>query len=83
MSAFSASFGLFPVIGALAIYATVVIVRRSRRLPLPPGPRPDPFIGNVRQMGSNDLKIVFERWGKEYGGHYFGQVAPTLFTPHP
>lgn len=72
---------LFPVFGALAICVTVVLVRRSRRLlPFPPGPRPDPFIGNVRQMGSNDLKIVFEQWGKEYGRYYFRQVGFNYLT---
>lgn len=66
---FSTPFGLFPALGALAIYATFVVVRRSRSLPFPPGPQPDPLIGNVRQMGSNDLKVLFEQWGKEYGGY--------------
>lgn len=70
--AFSTPFGLFPAFGALAIYATIVLVRRSRNLPFPPGPRPDPVIGNVRQIGSKDLKVLFEQWGKEHGGYYFG-----------
>ena len=66
-AAFSIQFGLLPAIGVLAIYGALVFVRRSRSLPFPPGPRPDPLIGNIRQMGSNDLKAQFEQWGKEYG----------------
>jgi hypothetical protein len=64
---FSASFGLFTAIGALAIYATLVLVRRSRSLPFPPGPRPELLIGNARQMASGDLEVLFEQWGKLYG----------------
>ena len=64
---FSASFGLFTAIGALAVYATLVLVRRSRSLPFPPGPRPELLIGNARQMASGDLEVLFEQWGKLYG----------------
>ena len=69
----------YPAIGALTVFVILVrtLVRRSRRLPFPPGPRPDPLIGNVRQMGSNDLKFLFEQWGKEYGEHGHPGTAPA------
>lgn len=73
--AISVPFGIFSAIGALTIYVILRLVRRSRTLPFPPGPRPDPLIGNVRQMGSDDLKVVFEQWGKEYGEQDFRRMA--------
>jgi hypothetical protein len=66
---FSSSVQLLAV-GALTIFIVVfarIFVRRSGGPPFPPGPQPDPLIGNIRQMGSNDLKVLFEQWGKEYG----------------
>jgi len=60
-------------ISALAICVALAFVRRSRSLPFPPGPRPDPLLGNVRQMaGSDDVEVIFERWGKEHGEYHFG-----------
>ena len=44
-----------------------LLIRRSQRLPFPPGPSPDPVIGNLRHMGSGNLEFVFEKWGKEFG----------------
>ncbi|KAF9645975.1 cytochrome P450 [Thelephora ganbajun] len=39
----------------------------SQSLPYPPGPPPDPIIGNARAMGSDELERVFAAWGKKYG----------------
>jgi len=66
----SIPFVLFPAVGTLAIYVALALVRRSRSTPFPPGPRPDPLIGNVRQMGSNDLHVLAEQWAKKYGEHH-------------
>ena len=53
--------------GAFGASVTWLLIRRSRRPPFPPGPSPDPIIGNLRQMGSGNLEHVFSEWGKEYG----------------
>jgi len=41
--------------------------RSSQSLPYPPGPPPDPIIGNARAMASDELERVFAAWGKKYG----------------
>jgi len=41
--------------------------RGSQSLPYPPGPPPDPIIGNARAMASDKLERVFAAWGKKYG----------------
>jgi len=59
---------------ALAV-VTVLKVRwlTGRRLRLPPGPKPDPFIGNLRQMSFDNQAETFILWGKTYGA-----VFPTM-----
>ena len=44
--------------------------RSSQSLPYPPGPPPDPIIGNIRVMASGNLERVFAGWGKEYGASF-------------
>jgi hypothetical protein len=48
--------------------------KSSRSLPYPPGPPPDPFIGNARAMASDELERVFAAWGKEYGTSHLSDV---------
>ena len=56
------------VAGASAVGISAwLLVQQSRRLPFPPGPSPDPVIGNLRHMGSGNLEFLFAKWGKEYG----------------
>ena len=44
----------------------------------PPGPPPDPIIGNARAMASDELERVFAAWGKEYGGLCYLLLALLL-----
>ena len=56
------------------VLAVVIVVKTrwltGRRLRLPPGPKPDPFIGNLRQMPFDNQEETFILWGKTYGAIY-------------
>ncbi|KLO17679.1 cytochrome P450 [Schizopora paradoxa] len=41
--------------------------RRIFILPLPPGPKPLPFIGNTLDMPQKDDHLTLSKWGKQYG----------------
>ncbi|KAG2131395.1 cytochrome P450 [Suillus clintonianus] len=68
-------------IGALICATLVGAVRcgmeRRKMLPLPPGPRAIPFIGNVRGIDINAPWLAYTEWGKRYGdivySHLLGQ----------
>ena len=38
-----------------------------RRFNLPPGPKPDPFLGNLRQISFNSQELCFTEWGNTFG----------------
>ncbi|KDQ58237.1 hypothetical protein JAAARDRAFT_686209 [Jaapia argillacea MUCL 33604] len=41
--------------------------QRSGGLPYPPGPKPDPVIGNLRQIPKKKQWVTYQQWGKQYG----------------
>ena len=42
--------------------------KRRNRLPLPPGPRRLPLIGNVLDMPEKEEWEAARKWGEKYGG---------------
>ena len=69
---------LDPTIAGVSLLVAVtglVVVSKwkgSHSLPYPPGPPPDPIIGNARAMASDELERVFAAWGKKYGTLFLG-----------
>jgi hypothetical protein len=57
---------LLTAVSGAAIF-TWLLIRQSRHLAFPPGPAPDPVIGNLRQMGSENIELLFDKWAKEHG----------------
>ena len=66
-------------LAALAILTTVVLVffylkrinaRSSSQLPLPPGPKGLPLIGNLLDMPTGYEWETYHKWSKELGAFY-------------
>jgi len=63
--------GLSFIILFILVYVWNLWAKRStnnRRLPFPPGPRPLPIIGNLRDLPSEESQVAtYFRWRKQYG----------------
>ena len=56
------------IVAALFLHVVWQIVRKSTsNLPLPPGPKPLPFVGNLHQLPVESQEKTFYSWGRRYG----------------
>ncbi|KAH7929012.1 cytochrome P450 [Leucogyrophana mollusca] len=65
-------------IALLAVLLALRIAQRKRhdkrRLPLPPGPRPLPFFGNVLEVKLDEPWITYKEWGATYGDIIYSRL---------
>jgi hypothetical protein len=52
--------------------------RNPNGLPLPPGPKGYPLIGNLFDMPANKPWIVYDEWRKTYGKLLIDGLSPQL-----
>ncbi|THU94381.1 cytochrome P450 [Dendrothele bispora CBS 962.96] len=80
------------MIPLLLLFALVVVVAvrvfrapRTPSIPLPPGPKPVPILGNILDLTPKELWLRATSWSKHYGElvylHVFGQ--PLIFINSP
>lgn len=67
--------------GTLFFTYVVRYLTRPRKLPLPPGPRPLPLIGNLRDLPVTKPWEIFDLWSKEYGMFISTMLYQYLVNP--
>ena len=67
--------GIYPYYKLAALFFSVMLYRHLKKgkdgnpkgLPLPPGPKGYPLIGNLFDMPAHKLWVVYDEWRKIYG----------------
>ena len=69
---------MYAVSVILALAIGFWLWKSARQLPLPPGPKPKLFVGNVHQLPRSELWTVLREWSKAYS-EYIGHRRLFLF----
>jgi len=59
---------------AVSAVAFVYQQRKGKGLPLPPGPKGLPVLGNLRDLAVKTLWFPATRWAKEFGSHIISKI---------
>lgn len=82
-----AHLGYLSLLGILSFAAIYVFFRllqpRSSALPLPPGPKPLPLLGNLLDVPLTRQWLVYSQWAKRYGIYYqdLGSKISSIYLP--
>jgi len=65
---------------AFSFACTLYLRRKPRRsgLPLPPGPKKWPIIGNLLQLPTSFEWEVYAKWGETYGAYFDSALASSV-----
>ncbi|KAH7909414.1 cytochrome P450 [Hygrophoropsis aurantiaca] len=67
----------FAGFAALFALITLYVIRRRKqrtRLPYPPGPKPLPLIGNLRDIPLQNESATYNKWAQQYGDLVYANV---------
>ncbi len=71
------------LLGAALVLSLAVSVytNKSRKLPLPPGPRPLPFVGNLFNVPKERAFLGYSKWASDYGTFSATASAMKVLIP--
>ena len=77
---------VYPYYKLAALFFGVVLFKQLKRsrdgnpngLPLPPGPKGYPLIGNLFDMPVHEPWVVYDEWRKTYGKFFFNGLSPEI-----
>jgi hypothetical protein len=83
--------GIYPYYKLAALLFSVMLFRQLKKgrdgsnpnsLPLPPGPKGYPLIGNLFDMPVHKAWVVFDEWHKTYGKTFIINDLSSQITGH-